>query len=260
MRLIEATRAIRNRISDAGLDVRSIYENGGRNGFRIAWRRNPRTAPAYVATVECFGTPIRFLVTNPKEYVSMHFMRGSFFAAPELKLVQEHYRGGTFLDAGANVGNHALFASVVLGAHVIAVEPIPEVYRLLRCNIALNDADVEHLPAGLSDGPGQASYTLSNPGNTGLGWLNDNPTGEITLVAGDEVCREHEIGFIKIDVEGMELRALHGLSETVARSRCPILVEVEPANQAEFDQIMADWRYETAQVLHGSTYLTLPKR
>jgi hypothetical protein len=52
----------------------------------------------------------------------------------------------------------------------------------------------------------------------------------------------------------MELQALRGLSATVSRNRCPMLVEVEPRTRRYFDKITVEWRYESSSptVLNGS--------
>lgn len=45
--------------------------------------------------------------------------------------------GDTFLDVGANVGSYTVLAAGALGAHAIAVEPIPAALATLQDNLAL---------------------------------------------------------------------------------------------------------------------------
>ena len=66
--------------------------------------------------MDSFGEPVLFLVRDLRDYVQSQFLTGHFYAEDELRLIQQHYQGGTFLDVGANVGNHALFAAKILKA------------------------------------------------------------------------------------------------------------------------------------------------
>lgn len=62
--------------------------------------------------------------------------------------------GRTFIDVGANIGTSTIPAMRNFGASdVIAFEPEPRNYRLLRCNVIANDLEskVRTFPLGLSD-------------------------------------------------------------------------------------------------------------
>jgi FkbM family methyltransferase len=194
-----------------------------------------------VSTVRSFGAPVRFLVDDPGDHIQWHHAQGIFYAEDELKLIREFYRGGAFVDVGANVGNHSLFAERILGARVIAIEPVPEACKVLRCNIALNDSDIRHLPFGLSDRPGRASYS-SPAGNLGGTALTEDPTGPIELRVGDDLIED--IGFLKVDAEFMELEVLRGLRNTITRQRPDLIVEVSDPNISGFQRLVSEWGYE----------------
>ena len=58
--------------------------------------------------------------------------------------MQEHFkicRGGVFLDVGAHVGKYTVMVSKIVGSTglVVAVEPHPENFRVLKRNIKLNN-------------------------------------------------------------------------------------------------------------------------
>jgi Met-10+ like-protein len=59
--------------------------------------------------------------------------KGVFYEREELEIIATHFKGGTFVDIGANVGNHSIFAAKFLGASkVIAFEPNPTAYVIFK--------------------------------------------------------------------------------------------------------------------------------
>ncbi len=68
-------------------------------------------------------------------------------------------------------------------------------------------------------------------------------SGDLQTIGGDDALRNQHIDFLKMDVEGMELRALAGLKETIARCRPTMFVEVENQNIPEFRQWLSEVRY-----------------
>jgi hypothetical protein len=92
-----------------------------------------------------------------------------------------------------------------------------------------------HYAVGLSDAPGYASIGTTTIGNLGRTELNLNDSsGNIRLVTGNEILRNIKVDFIKIDTEGMELKVLKGLSDTIKRDHPTLFVEVDDDNTEEF--------------------------
>jgi len=56
----------------------------------------------------------------------------------------------------------------------------------------------------------------------------------VALVPADDVLKDENVHFIKIDVEGHELQALEGLDKTIHRCRPTLLVEVNECNRKIF--------------------------
>ncbi len=86
--------------------------------------------------------------------------------------------------------------------------------------------------------------------------------GDIQTIQGDQALADRQIDFIKMDIEGMELRALAGLSATIARCRPTMFVEVDNVNNAGFmDWVAAnDYQVETSFQRYRSNvnYLVRP--
>ena len=170
-----------------------------------------------------FGRDVRFFIKNPYDVVQSHHARGEFYEPEELSIISDFFpRGGVFVDIGANVANHTIYACKFFNPkQVVIFEPNPDAISLLRVNISLNDlthvVDLSYLGIGLSDASGKAFPVIpqNNLGATRM--INSEDANALPLVRGDDMLKHRRIDFIKMDVEGMELRVLHGLEETISR-------------------------------------------
>jgi hypothetical protein len=51
------------------------------------------------------------IVRNRRDLVQAHHFSGEFYEAEELQIIQKYFKaGGIFVNIGANVGNHTVFA------------------------------------------------------------------------------------------------------------------------------------------------------
>lgn len=196
------------------------------------------------------GQPVSLFVANEGDVIQSEHRRGRFYEPEELKIIARYFDGGVFLDVGANVGNHSIYALKYLGAQrVIAIEPNPDAYNILRVNIALNDLSgrFAHHPVGLSDKEGRAGM-IRYQDNLGGTTLDESDTsGGLRVVTGDSVVGDEAISFIKIDAEGMEMAVLRGLEQTVTRSRPPIFVEIFDRNSADLLEWAEQHGYQSAE-------------
>ncbi|MBI3331721.1 FkbM family methyltransferase [Candidatus Peregrinibacteria bacterium] len=143
-----------------------------------------------------------------------------------------------FFDVGANHGWYALHvAKLFPRMTVVAFEPIPETFRTLTDNIALNGLPNIHAKnIGLSDRDGIVDFyhTPSEPGNASLHnleWGKDSgirmfpsATVRCRVRTMDRVVREHSltVDFIKCDVEGAERLVIAGGLEIIT-AQLPVL-------------------------------------
>ncbi len=189
---------------------------------------------------------------------------GAFYEPAELGLMREYLRPGVFVDIGANVGNHSLFALLMLGAPwVIAFEPNPVAFRLLRYNMLLNALmpRVDLRMVGLSDISGPAQIARSPDRNLGATRL-ESGEGPLALVRGDDALAGEAISFLKIDVEQLEMRVLAGLRGVIATCRPVIMIEVDDANAAEYASFVGQIGYRTIATIashENSNHLIVPR-
>lgn len=259
-------RGAMNLLSRAGLSNRLI-RNSEYSVVGVEWRWANDEAfvtRGLVVDQTINSVPVSFFVTDENDYIQQHHMWGQWYEHGELRIMAEHFSGGTFVDVGANVGNHTLYAGLVMKASkVIAFEPNPPAFDVCRYNILLNGlagkAEVRNV--GLSDVSEQAKIKSSpdrNLGGTSLAVGN----GNLRLVQGDEVLEGETPSFIKIDVETLEMKVLSGLRDTLTRCQPTLFVEVDAANDAEFKTFIKSVNYAIVHALPMTTntnYLCRPK-
>ncbi|MDZ4791574.1 MAG: FkbM family methyltransferase [Hyphomicrobiales bacterium] len=151
--------------------------------------------------------------------------------------------GDLAFDIGAHVGNRVA-AFLALGARVVAVEPQPAAFRVLRRLYGQNPY-VTLVHAAVSDAPGALTMRLNTANPTvstaslefiasadgAPGWEGQRWDAEITVEALtlDQLIRRHgRPSFVKVDVEGLEDKVLSGLSRPL------------PALSFEFTTIQRD--------------------
>lgn len=149
--------------------------------------------------------------------------------------------GDVFVDVGANIGYFSVYAGLCVGksGKVHAVEPDEDNALLLEANLALNNiTGVEVHRVAVSDEAGQGTLYRGNF-NAGAHSLLAKPDlkagVQVRVTNLDELLRgEATPKLIKIDVQGLELRVLGGMTELLSRSgRQPyILMELSPVDLA----------------------------
>lgn len=196
-----------------------------------------------------WGQPLYFTVTNPKDAIQRHHRAGTFYEPEELEIIRQYCPpGAVYCDIGTNIGNHALFALKFLAVQkAILFEPNPKAIEILLSNLALNGVmdrcDLQHLGVGLSDHEQDGLGIEAPERNLGGGQMVEG-TGALRVIPGDQALADTHVDFIKIDVEGMEMQALGGLAQTIARCRPRIFIELDRGNKESFGKWVKDNHYE----------------
>lgn len=164
------------------------------------------------------------------------FFLGRWYDMPT-QLLALAIQGKTIIDIGANRGDFSLAAAAMNpDSQVIAFEPNPIIATILRDDLERNGIkNVEVRQCALADEVG--TLTLCVPfGNSGSasfgGFVGDGYEVTVPVHVGDDELRDLEPDFIKIDVEGFELKTLMGLEKTIERSKPVIETELMEDNLA----------------------------
>jgi FkbM family methyltransferase len=202
-----------------------------------------------VAVCAIEGHPFCFASDRLEDPVQRQNRNGMFYEEEELALIKTHLLpAATFVDIGANVGNHSLFVAAFLNPEkIIPFEPNPLAYKLLLANIVMNGFndlfDLRHIGVGLSDAEA-SGYAMTNQTRNLGGARMLAGAGDIATITGDAALADEMPNFLKIDVEGMEMLVLAGLEKTISRCAPMILIEVDEANYTAFDTWTRTHDYE----------------
>jgi len=137
---------------------------------------------------------------------------------------------------GAHLGALLVPVAVRSGSRkIVAFEPVPNTYRLLTLNLALNGlAGVTAYQQAIGDTAGEVRFT-QNPINTGNSRVSS--TGEIVVPVStldEALTREAwtHTDLLVLDTEGFEARAMRGAARTLAQTRY-FYVEYSPEQLRE---------------------------
>lgn len=199
-----------------------------------------------VSLISCYHTgPFDFVADidgvkyagNTGNYVDNQIFFDGAFEKPNLFLLRDLMRSvfagqGTFIDIGANTGQHSMMISRY-SKEVHAFEPWEPVLKRFRQMVERNGIKNISIHAyGLGDENSKKPFFKPPESNFGTGsfvegFKSDNsPEGELEIAKGDDAfARERitSVSVIKMDIEGYEKPALRGLRLTLIKHR-PILV------------------------------------
>ncbi len=141
---------------------------------------------------------------------------------------------GVAIDAGANIGNHSLYFSAVMGMRVVAFEPVQMNRDVLHRLIQLNgdQTQITVQPTALSDREDKVQMILADISNPGMFRIGSGSSAcEAATETLDTALRRlgidpREVGILKIDVEGHEKEVLLGAKELLATAHPLLSVEV----------------------------------
>lgn len=150
------------------------------------------------------------------------------FDTPTLEKHLKYIKSGdTVVDGGANIGDNAIaYARATAGSstgQVIAFEPNPLAFECLRRNMA-GHTHVQCERLGLSDRHDRMELVVDP--NAGAGHLRGSSAQGAIEVAPLDQWKLPRLAFFKLDIEGMEVRALRGAVQTIRRCRPVMYIEV----------------------------------
>lgn len=197
------------------------------------------------------------VLSDPEDHIQRHLLTGQPYEWGMLMYMRARVGDGLVIDVGANIGNHSLYLASV-GVKVVGFEPDPVLASCAALSAQINDfPHMEVKNIALGSERTTARLVAPQPGNSGMTSLKVG-RGDIPVHPLDDfdmapVC-------IKIDVEGMELKVLHGAQETIAKHRPMLYVEAHAGEYAELAQWMAYHDYERRSRFNVTpTYYYAPK-
>lgn len=182
---------------------------------------------------------------NPKDHGVGQRLNAIGYREPAFMWILRHEAGGQALDVGANIG----YCTISLAEqcdHVYALEPDKRSRAILRRNVK-GLPNVTVLTYALAEKEDVVPFKITKRPN--LSTMHETAcevikTVDVVTVSLDHLCQSYNIepNFIKMDIEGAEVPALHGGWTTLAYlQNIKILMEVHPAqysNDNNFCNVM----------------------
>ncbi len=209
--------------------------------------------------------------TGPEEHIfKLIRAHGRFYESDLLEhLVHQGPHGGAYVDVGANIGNHSVFFGRFLADRVIAIEPnldlLPILERNLRVNAVPNWTTLA-VAIGARSGAGRLRPRAGYVGNSGAQEVvpeDSPPTGAVVEIDTlDHVLEKlgaeaaAEVSLVKLDIEGMELDALHGAVDLLEHHRPDVVVEAAgDADRVSVGAFLSEYGYrQVARFCSTPTY------
>ncbi len=173
------------------------------------------------------------LELHPKgEFISDSIRsQNTYYELDMLIYIFNNFNCERFCDIGANIGNHSNFFSN-LGSKGWAFEPSKRNFELLKKNVpnfnlynlALSDIIGTERFVSYEDSCGNSNL-VSNFDNKTQSWGKKETYEEVKVDLLDSFNIDSPT-FIKIDVEGAELKVLYGAIETIKKFRPVICIEL----------------------------------
>lgn len=236
--------------------------------------QSPARPIAFVLAATHQGT----LIVNRNDYnvnrgtaygVGLQLLTNSAFDPQEvnfaMQLLSTRHRnfgpGVVALDCGANIGVHTLeWAKHMQGwGQVMAFEAQERIFYALAGNIALNNCfNAQALWAAVGETVGEIGVPVPNylkPAS--FGSLEIRKTARTEFIGQsidyDRLVRTHMISidslefdrldFLKIDIEGMEMEALRGAQQTIARHKPQMLIEKIKTSEDQLTKFLMERGY-----------------
>lgn len=163
----------------------------------------------------------------------------------------------TFIDVGANIGNHSVFFSLI-AKDVVAFEPVQQNYELLDLNKNANNLNnLTIYKCGLGDKVGIYSANI-NSKNMGSSTIVESNDGNIEVKLPETFFNSNtNIELIKIDVEDMCLNVIKGFKDIILNNKPHLFVEAD-VNELKFIEHFLNYK-SIAKFNATPTYHLIPK-
>lgn len=214
---------------------------------------------------------ITLFLPNWGDYLQQHWIvRKTFTEESYLKEISRYIpKNSVILDIGSNIGNHVIYFEKILGAKkVYCFEPHPEIFKILKKNIELNNliekTVLNNFGLGKNNSRGEividgirkgfSAWYKRNLGGTSI---RESEKGNIEIRKLDSLKIKEKVDFIKIDTEGFETEVLEGAEKFLKKNKPVIYVEIENGNKEKVISFLEKFGYLLSEEFPDRNYLFL---
>lgn len=193
------------------------------------------------------------------DWIGFNIMLRGFYESKKLKALKKNFNininDSIYLDIGANIGNHAVFFRNTF-KKIICFEPQKRTFELLKLN-TLRYSNIELYNYGIDVQKREVKFKIPYK-NTGMTTEHDihyhDYYEENVLMRPFDINLNESVGFIKIDVEGMEYQVLNSLKKLISLNK-PIIAFELNINEKHTEHI-----FNLFKSLDYNCFYTITKR
>jgi FkbM family methyltransferase len=176
--------------------------------------RASRVPPYRTGSTRLFGKPILFSNTQGFFHSVDEIFRR------EVYKFQTHSKRPSIIDAGANIGlSIVYFKRLYPDCCIVAYEPDPEIFSLLKKNVAAHqyaDVDLREAAAWVSEGHLEFFSEGSLAGSTEVDFLKSGEVKTVKSLRLKSDLQDKTVDFLKIDIEGAENEVLFDIESELS--------------------------------------------
>ena len=219
-----------------------------------------------------FGFNEAIVITDGMKLVTIfghdYVSSANLYNEKEIKKIFKPKPKNIVIDVGAYLGYYTIRAAKMVGQGglVIAIEPNPLSYELLKENLEINKiTNVKTINKALYSSEGKIAFVCKSAGASSSYVYNIRKTlendGKIIFVEAltlDRVINQFEIkhvDWLKIDAEGSEVEILKGANETLKITN-NIIIECWPKNYNIIKSILTKFgfKYKNLGIYHSNVF------
>jgi len=185
--------------------------------------------------------PNHKMIVCYNDWLGANIIVNGCYERNELEILRKNFsdelKNSTFLDIGANIGNHTLFFCNFFNK-IKSFEPQLRTFKILKLNTELYP-NIEVFNFGID--VSEKNLTFHIPySNSGMGSQYgkniDTYSEEVKFMPINENTFD-EVGYIKIDVEGNELKVIEGISGILKKNKPIISFELNQDREFRIELI-----------------------
>ena len=172
------------------------------------------------------------------------------------KIISELNEDDNFVDVGANIGKYVILASnQIKKGRIIALEPNPETFSILKENCQANNLEIECIDIAASDTDGTSRLYVGKWGSRAYSMERLNSKFiDIKTKTIDSLISElglKKIDWMLIDVEGAESKVLDGIKNGL-RIIKNIIIEIHSdENYTQVTKILKENNFKVTNIEDG---------
>ena len=191
---------------------------------------------------------------SDNDHQAKYWKKNEFYELRLLNKIKSLGLKGTYLDIGANLGNHTVyFSNFTQAENIISFEPNPVIVKYLEKNCSTNCNNTKIFNFGLSNKEDILYMNDIDPNNCGSTRIQEGGKTKIIVKTVDQLGLDN-ISLMKIDVEGFEKQVILGAIQTIKKNKPVIFTELATVSEFnQMSQLMEKLGYSTDRVNYANT-------